>query len=61
MPKEKRKNRPSNKIWKLYKIEGSDVKSTHETCPKCGQGVFMAKHKNRLSCGKCGYTVFAGK
>ncbi len=24
-------------------------------CPKCGAGVRLAEHKNRLSCGKCGY------
>ncbi|MEW5996530.1 MAG: ribosomal S27a family protein [Candidatus Micrarchaeota archaeon] len=24
-------------------------------CPKCGPGVRLAQHKDRLSCGKCGY------
>ncbi|MEM4272487.1 MAG: hypothetical protein QXH30_02765 [Candidatus Bilamarchaeaceae archaeon] len=24
-------------------------------CPKCGPGVSLAAHKNRYSCGKCGY------
>ncbi len=24
-------------------------------CPKCGPGVHLAKHKDRWSCGKCGY------
>ncbi len=24
-------------------------------CPKCGAGVRLAEHKNRFSCGKCGY------
>ncbi|HLD62788.1 MAG TPA: hypothetical protein VI875_02890 [Candidatus Norongarragalinales archaeon] len=24
-------------------------------CPKCGSGVKLAEHKDRLSCGKCGY------
>lgn len=24
-------------------------------CPKCGPGVKLAAHKDRLSCGKCGY------
>ncbi len=24
-------------------------------CPKCGAGVRLAEHKDRLSCGKCGY------
>ena len=27
-------------------------------CPKCGPGVFMATHKDRVACGKCGYTEF---
>ncbi len=25
------------------------------SCPKCGSGVRLADHKDRLSCGKCGY------
>lgn len=24
-------------------------------CPKCGTGIKLAEHKDRLSCGKCGY------
>ncbi|MCD6403782.1 MAG: 30S ribosomal protein S27ae, partial [Nanoarchaeota archaeon] len=24
----------------------------------CGPGVFLAEHKDRFSCGKCGYTEF---
>jgi len=24
-------------------------------CPKCGAGVRLAEHKDRRSCGKCGY------
>jgi len=30
-------------------------------CPKCGPGVFLAEHANRLACGKCGYTEFKKK
>jgi small subunit ribosomal protein S27Ae len=26
-----------------------------KNCPKCGAGVRLAEHKNRRSCGKCGY------
>ena len=26
-----------------------------KNCPKCGAGVRLAEHKNRYSCGKCGY------
>ncbi len=61
MAKEKQKSKPSSEVWKLYKVEGSSAHATHEACPKCGPGVFLAKHNNRLSCGRCGYTVFAGK
>ncbi|MFH1056638.1 MAG: 30S ribosomal protein S27ae [Candidatus Micrarchaeota archaeon] len=24
-------------------------------CPKCGPGTKLAGHKDRLTCGKCGY------
>ena len=24
-------------------------------CPKCGPGIMMANHKDRLYCGKCHY------
>ncbi|MFH2020320.1 MAG: 30S ribosomal protein S27ae [archaeon] len=33
-------------------------KAKRKSCPKCGSGVFMGEHKNRTSCGKCGYTEF---
>ncbi|MEM3374522.1 MAG: 30S ribosomal protein S27ae [Candidatus Woesearchaeota archaeon] len=49
-----RKNRKVVQISKLY-VNG---KPKNKTCPKCGPGVFMAEHKNRISCGKCGYTEF---
>lgn len=26
-----------------------------KNCPKCGAGVRLAEHKDRRSCGKCGY------
>jgi len=26
-----------------------------KNCPKCGSGVRLAEHKDRRSCGKCGY------
>jgi small subunit ribosomal protein S27Ae len=25
------------------------------SCPKCGHGTRLAEHKDRFSCGKCGY------
>jgi len=42
----------------LYKVEGSTFKRLRRACPKCGPGVFLAEHKDRLSCGNCGYTEF---
>jgi len=27
-----------------------------KSCPKCGEGVKLAEHQNRRSCGKCGYS-----
>ena len=36
-------------------------KKKNKNCPKCGPGVFMAEHKDRTTCGKCGYTEFKSK
>lgn len=44
--------------WTKYKVSGSKVERANESCPKCGQGTFLAKHKNRKTCGKCGYVEF---
>ena len=45
----------------LFKVEGDKIVRLRRNCPKCGDGVFLAEHKNRLSCGNCGYTEFKGK
>lgn len=45
------------KVWKLYEAG----KAKNASCPKCGKGVFMAQHKDRVTCGKCGYTEFSKK
>ncbi|KAK6908211.1 polyubiquitin [Kwoniella mangroviensis CBS 10435] len=46
-------------ILKYYKV-GSDgkIQRLRRECPapQCGAGVFMAWHKDRQSCGKCGLT-----
>lgn len=41
-----------------YKIEGDKFSRTRKNCPKCGAGVFLGEHSERISCGKCGYTEF---
>jgi small subunit ribosomal protein S27Ae len=45
----------------LYEISGSAIKRKNRSCPKCGPGYSMAKHKDRTTCGKCGYTEFVSK
>ena len=41
-----------------YEISDGKIKRKREFCPKCDPGVFLAEHKDRVSCGKCGYTKF---
>lgn len=41
-----------------FAVEGAKAVPQRKYCPRCGPGVFMAQHKDRLSCGKCGYTEF---
>jgi len=40
--------------WKKY----SSGKADGKFCPRCGPGIFLAKMKGRLYCGKCHYTEF---
>ena len=56
-PTEKKSVKKSN----AYKVDGDKVERTKPGCPKCGPGVFMAAHKDRTACGKCGYTEFNKK
>jgi small subunit ribosomal protein S27Ae len=44
-----------------YDVKDGKLIRTRKSCPKCGLGVFLAQHKNRLACGKCGYTEFTEK
>ncbi|MCL4376593.1 30S ribosomal protein S27ae [Candidatus Parvarchaeota archaeon] len=57
---EKKKQKESE-IWKMYKIEGDSITRVNRTCPKCGEGTFLAEHENRYTCGRCGYTEFKRK
>jgi small subunit ribosomal protein S27Ae len=41
-----------------FKVEGQKITLTKRYCPRCGPGVVMAEHKDRIACGKCGYTEF---
>lgn len=40
---------------KFYSVKGTTVDSLREYCPTCGAGVRLARHKNRLHCGRCGF------
>jgi len=42
----------------IFNVEGDKITRMRRHCPKCGSGVFLAEHKNRYSCGSCGYTEF---
>jgi small subunit ribosomal protein S27Ae len=59
MAEEKKGKKPQSKskhkniqIWKKYK----DGKLQGKWCPRCGAGVILAQHKDRVTCGKCGYS-----
>ncbi len=58
---EKQQQKKLEGIWQKYKVEGGKLIRTNNFCPKCGPGTFLANHGNRLTCGKCGYTVFNRK
>ena len=45
----------------LYEIQGDKLIRKRRICQKCGEGTFLGKHKNRESCGQCGYTEFTKK
>jgi len=49
-------NKKNTPIKKPKEIKEYKVK---KQCPKCSSS--MADHKDRFSCGKCGYTEFKSK
>ncbi|KHO45737.1 MAG: 30S ribosomal protein S27ae, small subunit ribosomal protein S27Ae [archaeon GW2011_AR3] len=51
----------SKGIYSLYGTSGNKLDRKNPTCPKCGNGVFMGRHKDRMTCGKCHYTEFGSK
>lgn len=40
-----------------FKIEDGKLIRTKKTCTECGEGTFMAEHKDRFHCGKCGHLI----
>lgn len=58
--KKEHKNKPVSVKYKKYQINGESVKRA-KSCPRCGAGIFLAMHKDRMHCGKCNYTEFSKK
>jgi ubiquitin-small subunit ribosomal protein S27Ae len=56
----KEAEKKTSKKWKLYDVSGEVSKKSRKSCPKCGEGVFLAQHSDRTSCGRCGYTEKTG-
>jgi small subunit ribosomal protein S27Ae len=59
--RKERKPRVNVQVWKLYKVSESSADRLKKECPRCGKGYFMAEHKDRSSCGHCGFTTFRSK
>ena len=54
----------SSAKWSKYSVgEDGTLTRKAEFCPHptCGAGIFLAVHKDRKSCGRCGYTVLNEK
>jgi small subunit ribosomal protein S27Ae len=47
----------SYSVSKLYEVKGDTLVRKNPWSPKA-DGVFMAVHKDRVTCGKTGYTEF---
>jgi small subunit ribosomal protein S27Ae len=56
-PKEKKKKEEKG-VHAMYKIEGEKVSRLRPTCERCGPGYFMGEHKDRYTCGHCGFTRY---
>lgn len=52
----KKKNQKG--VYALYKIENDKISRLRPTCERCGSGYFMANHKDRYTCGHCGFTRY---
>ena len=51
----KKKKEKKEKVKKEKRKNPIKPYTPHKYCPKCGPGVRLAEHKERRSCGKCGY------
>ena len=52
------KKKEQKGVYALYKIENEKVTRLRPICERCGSGYFMANHKDRYTCGHCGFTRY---
>jgi small subunit ribosomal protein S27Ae len=47
------------KQFQMYEVDYKSGKINRKStfCPRC-KGIFLAQHKDRKSCGNCGYTEY---
>jgi len=57
-PRAPKKKKQEKGVHAMYKTEGEKVTRTHPTCERCGPGYFMGDHKDRYTCGHCGFTRY---
>ena len=51
---EKMKHKPVKQNEK-YEVKDGKIERKRRLCPRCGDS-FLAKHKDRETCGKCGWS-----
>ncbi len=44
-----------------YQVKDGKAVPKKKHCPRCGTGIYLGEHADRLTCGKCGYTEFKKK
>lgn len=52
---------PTEVKSRYFKLKEGKITDRPKTCPKCGGGVYLAMHDDRLNCGSCGYTKWISK
>jgi small subunit ribosomal protein S27Ae len=57
----KKKKKKAVRVSSYYKITDGGLQRKLKTCPRCGLGVFLSEHYDRISCGRCGYSEYKRK
>ena len=59
--KQAKVKKEGKKLSSLFEISGESITRKNKNCPKCGPGMFMGNHKDRVVCGSCGYVEYNQK